>query len=199
MKRLWDYYKNLLWENRGWFRAAGWGLVIAFFLGMGLYYLNQDLLSAIIKVFEEKFGVEPALDFNLAWQIFIQNTAATAIALFLGILFGIAPFLIVGLNGVILGYVLAAIAAYEDNLLNVFYYVVTGLLPHGILEIPAFLLASAFGLKLGISWLSKGAAGQRQAALKKSFLEAAAIFPIVVVLLFLAALLEVFVSGKLLN
>src|SRR5262249_47744602 len=49
-------------------------------------------------------------------------------------------------------------------------------LPHGVIELPAVCIASAWGMKLGLAWLAPRAAGRRWQVLGQSALEAAQIF-----------------------
>jgi stage II sporulation protein M len=63
-------------------------------------------------------------------------------------------------------------------------------LPHGVIELPAVCIASAWGMKLGLAWLAPRAAGRRWQVLGQSALEAAQIFVLVAVLLIVAAAIE---------
>ncbi len=67
----------------------------------------------------------------------------------LGIFFGFFPVLSLITNGMMIGVVLlqAAVKTGESPLL----IFITTILPHGILELPAIILAAAFGMRLGIT------------------------------------------------
>ncbi len=84
--------------------------------------------------------------------IFINNFVKSLLVVFLGALFGLFPLFFLLTNGMILGYV-AAIAG--DAGANVTSLVVRGILPHGLLEITAILIAAAYGLRYGTLVLSE--------------------------------------------
>jgi stage II sporulation protein M len=76
--------------------------------------------------------------------IFFNNAIKAILFVFLGLFFGIMPLTMLVVNGMILGFVLSAQASESTWLL-----VIKGILPHGIIEIPAILIACAYGIKLG--------------------------------------------------
>jgi stage II sporulation protein M len=63
-------------------------------------------------------------------------------------------------------------------------------LPHGVIELPAIWIASAWGMKLGLAWLLPGASGQRIRVLGRTALEGAQVFVLVAVMLLVAAAIE---------
>jgi stage II sporulation protein M len=81
--------------------------------------------------------------------LFLNNIQASFIMLASGLLFGFLPFIGVITNGVLLGITLnqAALKTGQDPLTIFVKYI----LPHGILELPAFILAVAMGLRLRLS------------------------------------------------
>ena len=76
--------------------------------------------------------------------IVINNVVKAAVMMCLGIVFGLIPILFLVSNGIMLAVAAAIIAEQAGALVAV-----AGLLPHGIIEIPAVLLAAAAGLRLG--------------------------------------------------
>jgi stage II sporulation protein M len=83
--------------------------------------------------------------------IFINNAIKALGLVFLGILLGLPPLLFIGLNGFILGgfgSVLESVKGWR--------YVIASFVPHGVIEIPLILLATALGLTVGmesLKWL----------------------------------------------
>jgi stage II sporulation protein M len=73
-----------------------------------------------------------------------------------------------------------------------------GIIPHGIIEIPTFIIASALGLQLGVRWITEPR-GEKLAAFKSSLISIAYAAPLILILLFIAAIIEVFVTGRLLS
>jgi stage II sporulation protein M len=83
--------------------------------------------------------------------IFINNAIKALGLVFLGILLGLPPLLFIGLNGFILGGFGSALESVKG-----WRYVIASLVPHGVIEIPMILLATALGLTIGmesLKWL----------------------------------------------
>jgi uncharacterized membrane protein SpoIIM required for sporulation len=88
-----------------------------------------------------------------------NNTQVSILALALGVTWGIGTLILLFYNGVVLG---AVIFDYLRAGQSVF--LMGWLLPHGVVEIPAILIAGQAGLLLGqalIGWNSKESASQR--------------------------------------
>jgi len=91
------------------------------------------------------------LSFLLLLIIFINNAIKALGIIFLGILLGLPPILFIGLNGFVLGGLGSALEA-----VNGWRYAVASFIPHGVIEIPVVLLATALGLTVGMEsarWL----------------------------------------------
>jgi Uncharacterized membrane protein len=80
--------------------------------------------------------------------IFINNAKIAGFIIYLGFLFGIYPAVLMVLNGMVIGYLMHQYYAVEgmSRMLEVLF---KGILPHGIIEIPVIILASAYGLRSG--------------------------------------------------
>ncbi|TSA45466.1 stage II sporulation protein M [bacterium] len=197
------FYRTLIKDNKKWiWRASLWALV-SFLLGAAVYIFYPDFLSRIMSfldsVFQNILGQgEPPRRWETVYLIFKNNFTASAIALFFGLVLGIVPLFTIGLNFFILGFLFAFftltknISGYAGILVFL-----TSVVPHSIFEIPAFLLACAFGLRFGTTWLRFDSASSRGQRFKHSFLDNIKILPLLAILFFLAAIVEVFVSGKL--
>jgi stage II sporulation protein M len=112
------------------------------------------------------------------WLIFTNNLFVCFLVIFLGILFGIFPFLTLISNGYIIGYV-AQKAVAVDGIL-----VLWKLLPHGIFELPAILISAGIGFKLGTSLF------RRKEFLKNYKKAMLTFFLVIFLLLFIAAVIE---------
>jgi stage II sporulation protein M len=85
--------------------------------------------------------------------IFINNAIKALGLVFLGILLGLPPLLFIGLNGFILGGLGSVLESVKG-----WAYVITSFVPHGVIEIPLILLATALGLTVGmesLKWLAR--------------------------------------------
>lgn len=83
--------------------------------------------------------------------LILSNNLAVALLSFMGGLLIVPPLLILFVNGVVLG----AIAATFTKWYTLFEFLLL-ILPHGIFEIPAFLLACAAGIDLALAVFEKG-------------------------------------------
>jgi uncharacterized membrane protein SpoIIM required for sporulation len=126
-----------------------------FFVSLALGTLfGRNLADELISLLGGILGFSAptaGLSFLLFLGVFINNAIKALGLVFLGILLGIPSVLIIGLNGFILG---GFGAVLEPA--NGWTYVIASFLPHGVVEIPAILLAAALGLTLGresFKWL----------------------------------------------
>lgn len=87
--------------------------------------------------------------------IFLNNAIKSILVIYLGALFGILPFFFLVVNGMLIGYLLKTSAELHGGG-YVMELIVKGLLPHGILEIPAIIIACAYGLRFGVLVLKAG-------------------------------------------
>ncbi len=200
MADLISLYKQHYLDSRRWWRLVLLWFGISVLVGGLTFFVIPDLLDQILQIFEDKFGPEPALDFKLVLDIFFNNLQVSLVAIFGGLLVGLGPFVIVASNGFILGYLIVSVTALTPgNPLYSLGFLAVGLIPHGVFEIPAFLFASAVGLALGIEWLKKENYGHRWEVFKKNLGLVVTALPVIIILLFVAALIEVYGTGQLLD
>ncbi len=119
--------------------------------------------------------------------IFLNNILKSLFVILFGFFFAIVPIVFIYTNGELIG-LIVGVFQQEKSLLMI----VLGLLPHGILEIPAMILATSYGIWLGNCFYRrlkyKEAFRINFSFAMKKFVKV--IFP----LLFLAALVETFVT-----
>jgi stage II sporulation protein M len=100
------------------------------------------------------------------------------------------PVLAFGGNGYLLGVVLALSDQSAARTAG-------ALVPHAIFELPALIIAAAWSLKLSLAWLLPAAAGRRGDVWRATVIEALWVIPLLALLLLIAAVVEVTVSGPL--
>ena len=148
--------------------------------------------------FQQLLSQSPQSNSGLVVTIFKQNITASLLALFGGIILGILPVIIVASNGLLIGYVIHYLIVILPESVGVKILILAAtLLPHGIFELPIVLLSAALGMQWGIAWLLPSAKGQRKAAWKKHAQEAFAFIPLLIIVLAVAAFIEVNVSARL--
>jgi len=125
--------------------------------------------------------------------IFINNAIKALGLVFLGILLGVPPVLFIGLNGFIIGGFSSALES-----INGWRYVVASFVPHGVIEIPVILLATALGLTLGmesLKWLVR-----RDSRVKLQLSDCLKVYlKVILPGLAAAAIIEVFVTPLLMG
>ncbi|MCD4845176.1 MAG: stage II sporulation protein M [Methanosarcinales archaeon] len=171
-------------------------------------YSNPGMVEGLIAQFEESYGwLANESHIKIMLFIFFNNTMTSFLAMVMGIFFGIWPVLFILFNGVLIG----AICFETIDQLGVIV-VLFALIPHGIIEIPMILLSASIGLRLGILLAQKILVkdstnllifGSFKASVKKIEINikqeviSAIIFfvSIIVPLLFVAALIETYVTS----
>lgn len=133
--------------------------------------------------------------------IFANNSIKSVVVIFLGALFGVVPAIFLLINGAVIGYLIHLSAMQGEDL---FQLIVKGLLPHGIIEIPAIIIACAFGLHFGgkvILSLFSPSRGKEQGNLNWSgFMRQTFTASVwIVILLFIAAIIESTITLSLLS
>ena len=173
-------------------------------LGLGYYfatvYTLPEAFATLVTSTEQTTSDLARLQIiasRLPLSIFVQNSRAMLIAAFLGIFtLGIASVGIFMLPWLLIGYVAGQIVLLDVGDLG---FLLLTLLPHGIVEIPALLLAVAAGLR----WNTVFIAPPPRITVSESWIKAAADFfrvfvGLVLPLLLISALLEAYVTPWLL-
>lgn len=133
-------------------------LITGLIFALGIWFgasstLFHGLLEGQLEGLEELAAtVESAENQTLAlFLIIFLNNAIKAVAIvFLGLLFAFLPVFFVAINGMVLGFLFSTMHGMGENIVPL---IVKGILPHGIIELPVILLASAYGIRLGIDLL----------------------------------------------
>ncbi|MCR3883132.1 stage II sporulation protein M [Methanotrichaceae archaeon M04Ac] len=157
-------------------------------LGFVISIFQPDLASAYVGDVAEKLRwileLSPA---KMMVAIFANNLLASSMALLLGVGFGIVPFIVVVVNGLVVGLVV-----HQAVLAGGAAFVIVAILPHGIIELPTVLVCIAVGFRLGhlmiLTLLGRDGdlEGELRAALR--------LLRWVVLLLFIAAAIETFIT-----
>ncbi len=166
------------------------GAVFAKPLQTALSPLMTDLKTLALGMKHETFGA-------MMMTLFLHNLRTSVFMMVGGILFGIFPALFVLVNGALVGYVIAI--TYQTTHVNPFLLFAAGILPHGIFEIPAYLLASAFGIRAGVVLIRTMGRHLEHDNWRKLGKDMVPTLVIVVVLLFVAANIETGITPLLLR
>jgi stage II sporulation protein M len=122
--------------------------VTAFLLGFFAPIPGKiNLFGALKDAFEPFLTLSP---WKMFFFILLNNSAKSFAILLSGILFGLVPLVAVATNGYVLG------VAYLFASEKVGYVLAAkAVLPHGVLEIPAVIIAASYGLWLGFTFTNQ--------------------------------------------
>ncbi len=124
----------------------------------------------------------------LAVFIFINNTVKALGVFVLGTLLGIPPLIFICTNGLIIGAVVSGVKSVMGLI-----FVTASLVPHGVVEIPIVLLATALGFMMG--WESLKRLLGRKSEVKLKLIRGIKIYMRWVLPgLFIAAIIETFIT-----
>ncbi|MDP2660411.1 MAG: stage II sporulation protein M [Dehalococcoidia bacterium] len=120
--------------------------------------------------------------------IFVNNALKALVVIVLGYTLGLAPFLFLVVNGLLIGFVVGEVASTAGPDMAI-----RALAPHGVLEVPALLLATALGFRVALAVWKRllGRDGHPGQELKNGL---AVYARLVLPALFVAALVETFVT-----
>ena len=126
-----------------------------FLFGVVLGYTDSSAFDKLIhaqleqmRVISEGINQSDHFHWALFLRIILNNLLASAMVILFGFFFGLVPLYFLVSNGLLLGYVAANRSEGET-----IFHLLAGILPHGIIEIPALILACAVGLRIGFLML----------------------------------------------
>ncbi len=135
--------------NKRWILVAvslfGLSLVFGMVAPSGI----RNLISGDIAYLAEVADLHPPFSFGTFIFILSKNVLALLASFILSPFFCLAPVVALVANGWLIGFVLT-VAAEKKSL----FFALAGFLPHGILEIPAFILGEAAALSFGVMMLT---------------------------------------------
>ncbi len=110
-------------------------------------FLNGQLSG--LKQLSE--GIQSSANPTLTMMIiiFFNNAIKSVLVMYFGALLGLIPVVFLIVNGMLIGYMMQ-LSSSNIGFAQTAELFVKGILPHGIIEIPAIIIACAYGLKFGI-------------------------------------------------
>ena len=121
--------------------------------------------------------------------IFLKNAAALLIGFALSPFFCLVPLAALVINGGLLGLVSVTVVQEKS-----FGYLLAGVLPHGIFEIPALIIGEAAALSFGSAVMLALVKKERRTLLLPNLRQNVRYLALSVILLFPAALIETYVT-----
>ena len=185
--------KNLMLLSLGLFLL---GSISGFYTFKVLLNNNPQVIDSFLKEFQDMFGpLQEITSLELFVTIFYINTRTSFLIMMLGVFVGFFPFLSLWGNGTVVGLLYGKFIAEGGNSL-VF---LMGILPHGVIEIPAILIAASQGFRLGKEIISPPPGKSRSESLRVNIRKGLKLFALIIPLLLIAALIEVYLSAYLFN
>ncbi len=117
---------------------------IGFGIGLVVPTVLTDLLSEDMATFRELAAILGPFQIFTAIFILAKNISAVLFSFMLSPILGLFPVMALIFNGLVISFV-SAIVVQEESI----GFVLAGLLPHGILELPAFIIGEAAALSFG--------------------------------------------------
>jgi len=165
----------------------GSGLVLGLTTSAGTAGLLAEDVAAL-EEFAESLGELPQL--AILAVIFIKNVSVLLISFALSPLFCLVPVMALTFNGWLIG--LVATTVIQERSLG---YLLAGLLPHGIFEIPALIIGEAFAISFGVAVILALFKKERRNLPLLNLRQNFRYLIVALVLLLLAAIIETYVSS----
>ncbi|MGE5573868.1 MAG: stage II sporulation protein M [Bacteroidota bacterium] len=132
---------------------------------------------------------------GMAGMVFWNNIKAAGLLVVGGLAFGILPMIMVFVNGLLVGLVSGDVARQGFGL---FPFILVGILPHGLFEIPGYVIGGTLGIRLGFNILGYQRGRREGRGVRAIILDTVLVLVAVVVpLLVLGSLIEVTVTRHL--
>jgi stage II sporulation protein M len=118
---------------------------------------NPSIGQDLIKLFEKEVAgqMDGTNPYDMCVKLFANNLQACILLFLGGASFGILTIFIMSLNGIVIGAIMELVHKDHTPL-----FVAAAILPHGIFEIPAFILSGALGILLAQSLITEWYSGQ---------------------------------------
>jgi len=166
-----------------------------FILGLVVPASITSLLSEDIVALEELANLLATLpQFAVLVIIFITNASTLLVSFILSPIFCLWPILVLTLNGWLLAFVSTTVAQEES-----FGFVLAGVLPHGVFELPAFILGQAAALSFGTTVILALFKKERRELILPNLKQNLRYLLIALALLLPAAIIETYVTPLLLT
>ena len=177
-----------------------WVFIAIFLFGIGLVIglatptSAINLLSEDVAALQELGSILVPFRFLTVILILAKNVSALLLSFALSPIFCLMPILALTVNGWLIAFI-SAIVIQEESL----GFVLAGLLPHGIFELPAFILGEAAALSFGAMAILALFKKERRNLLLPSLKRNLRYLMVALVLLVPAAIVEIYITPLLLN
>ena len=150
---------------------------------------NPQVGTELLQLFEKEVAgqIDGDNPYDMVVKLFFNNLEACILLFLGGASFGILTIFIMSLNGIVVGAIMEIISKDHSAL-----FVAAALVPHGIFEIPAFILSGALGILLAQSLIAEWYGSEDTAVAAQAY--ARLFLAIVLPLVATAAIVEAFIT-----
>jgi stage II sporulation protein M len=201
-EKITSFYKNEVFSTIKENKNLMFISLVLFLLGSisGVYIFkvllnnNPAIIDSFLKEFQDMFGpLKELSSLELFFTILFVNTRTSFLIMMLGAIVGFFPFMSLWGNGTVLGILYGKFIAEGGN----FLVFLMGILPHGVIEIPAIIIAASQGFRIGKEVISPPPGKSRSEALRFNIRKGLKLFALILPLLIIAAFIEVYISAYL--
>ena len=176
-----------------------WIIIAVFLFGAGVVFgltttSTDGLLTEELETLEELGDILSPFNIFTFLFIFIKNVSTLLLSFVLSPIFCLIPILALTLNGWLLAFV--SVAVTQEKSLS---FVLSGLIPHGIFELPALILGEAAALSFGAMVILALFKKERRVLLLPGLRQNLKYLMIACSLLIPAAIIETFITPILLK
>jgi len=177
-----------------------WIFIALFLFGVGLVFGlatpigDINLLSEDVAALQELGSILVPFRFFTVILILAKNVSVLLLSFALSPIFCLMPILALTVNGWLIAFI-SAIVVQEESL----GFALAGLLPHGIFELPAFILGEAAALSFGAMAILALFKKERRNLLLPGLKQNLRYLMVALVLLVPAAIVEIYITPLLLN
>jgi stage II sporulation protein M len=152
--------------------------------------LNSEMAASMLQELEMLKWIMDQPPVMIMIIIFLKNFMACIMSVLLGLGLGLLPLLVVVTNGFMLGVVSYNVIQKAGPL-----YLLAGILPHGIIELPVVLVSIAVGFRLGYL-VALSIFGEKADIVKETKMAVHLLVYRIMPLLLLAAFIETFITPQ---
>jgi stage II sporulation protein M len=174
---------------RIWIFIASGLFIIGIVLGLATPGGISGLLTQDLEALQELGTILGPFKLTTAAFIYLKNVTALLFSFILSPILCLAPVITLMLNGWLIAFVSATLL--EQQPLGV---LLGGLLPHGILEIPALVIGEAAALSFGAMVMTAAIFREKRSQLKPHLMRTARYLILALALLLPAAIIETYVT-----
>ncbi|MFA5331395.1 MAG: stage II sporulation protein M [Methanoregula sp.] len=179
-----------------WIAVGGTVFLLAASIAAGWVGSMNDpsIGESLMALFQNEIAGQISIDHpvDLCVKLFANNFEACILLFLGGASIGLLTLAILGINGIVIGAVTQIVSQTHSAL-----YLAAALVPHGIFEIPAFIISASLGFVLAqaliAEWYGAGDAATEAQKLGKLFL--CVVLPLIAV----AAVVEAFITPAVLQ